>query len=202
MMVIECIGCLRRFKLDERLLKPSGSRVRCTKCGKIFSASPGPESFGENGSEENTHAASAKTGSESLLLDLEKRKYPRVKISLPVSCVLEDPEGNPLDLLMGHITEASQEGIVVELFNGPRTGMASLTFISHEDKEITIRAKVAHAETGSIGKAKVGMSLLGGPKEVTHFVTQAVRTYHSAKKVESTLPPKTAVADSRQSVSP
>ena len=202
MMVIECTSCSRKFKLDERLLKPSGSKVRCTKCGNIFRAFPDPESIGESGPEEKTHAASAKTGNESLWPDLEKRKSPRVRISLPVSCVLEDSEGNPLDLLMGHITEASQEGIVVELFNGPRTGMASLTFISHEDKEITIRAKVAHAETGSIGKAKVGMSLLGGPKEVTHFVTQAVRTYHSAKKVESTLPPKTAVADSRQSVSP
>lgn len=185
MMVIECISCSRKFKLDERLLKPSGSKVRCTKCGNIFRAFPDPERIGENGLEEKTHAASAITGNESLLLDLEKRKHPRVRISLPLSCVLEDSAGNPLDLLMGHITEVSQEGIVIELFNGPRTGMASLTFISHEDKEISIRAKVVHAETGAIGKTSVGMSLMGGPKEITHFVTQAVRSYHFAQKVES-----------------
>jgi len=199
MMVIECISCSRKFKLDKGLLKPSGSRVRCTKCGNIFRAFPDPEIIWENRPEEKTHAASAKTGNESLLPDLEKRKHPRVIISLPVSCVLEDSDGNPLDLLMGHIAEVSQEGIVIELFNGPRTGMASLTFISHEDKEISIRGKVVHAETGAAGKMKVGMSLMGGLKETTHFVTQAVRAHHSARKANSPLPPETAVADNRQS---
>lgn len=196
MMVIECISCSRKFKLDERLLKPSGSKVRCTKCGNIFRAFPDPESIGENGPEEKTHAASSKIGSESLLLDLEKRKHPRVEISLPVSCVLEDSAGNPLDLLMGHITEVSQEGIVIEVFNGPRSGMASLTFIGHDDKEICIRGKVVHAETGAAGKTKVGMSLMGAPQEITHFVTQAVRAHYSAKKAKSPLPPGTVVAAS------
>jgi predicted Zn finger-like uncharacterized protein len=195
-MVIECISCLRKFKLDERLLKPSGSKVRCTKCGNIFRAFPDFIRIGANGPERNAHAESAITGNESLLLDIERRKHPRVKISLPVSCVLEDSAGNPLDLLLGHITEVSQEGIVIELFNGPRSGMASLTFISHEDKEICIRGKVVHSEAGGAGKTKVGMSLRGTPQEVTHFVTQAVRAHHSVNKVESQRPPDTAVGAS------
>jgi len=194
-MVVECNSCLRKFNLDERLLKPSGSKVRCTKCGNIFRAFPESKKTGEDGQKGNTHAGPAKTGDASLLADAEKRKHPRVGVSIPVSCVMEDSAGNPLDLLMGHITEVSQEGIVIELFNGPRSGMALLTFISHEDKEICIRGKVAHAKTGVAGKTKVGMSLMGAPQEITRFVTQAVRAYHSAKRAESPLSPETAAAN-------
>ena len=40
-MIITCDECDSSFVLDDKLLKPSGSKVRCTSCGNIFVAYPG-----------------------------------------------------------------------------------------------------------------------------------------------------------------
>lgn len=39
-MIITCEKCDANFKLDESLLKPTGSKVRCSKCNEIFVAYP------------------------------------------------------------------------------------------------------------------------------------------------------------------
>lgn len=39
-MIINCKGCNASFNLDENLLKPEGSKVRCSKCKEIFMAYP------------------------------------------------------------------------------------------------------------------------------------------------------------------
>ena len=39
-MHITCHECDTVFNLDERLLKPGGSKVRCSQCGNIFTAQP------------------------------------------------------------------------------------------------------------------------------------------------------------------
>jgi predicted Zn finger-like uncharacterized protein len=39
-MIITCKECKASFKLDESLLKPTGSKVRCSKCNEIFVAYP------------------------------------------------------------------------------------------------------------------------------------------------------------------
>ena len=39
-MQIPCVSCQSRFRLDSRLVKATGSLVRCTKCGYIFLVCP------------------------------------------------------------------------------------------------------------------------------------------------------------------
>ena len=39
-MYITCQDCKTTFRLDENLLKPTGSKVRCSQCGNIFVAVP------------------------------------------------------------------------------------------------------------------------------------------------------------------
>jgi predicted Zn finger-like uncharacterized protein len=39
-MIITCEQCQASFKLDEKLIKPSGSKVRCSKCSHVFTAFP------------------------------------------------------------------------------------------------------------------------------------------------------------------
>ncbi len=39
-MIITCKNCNTSFNLDESLLKPTGSNVRCSKCANIFTAYP------------------------------------------------------------------------------------------------------------------------------------------------------------------
>jgi predicted Zn finger-like uncharacterized protein len=35
-MIIECKYCARKFKVADSVLKPGGSTIRCSKCGKVF----------------------------------------------------------------------------------------------------------------------------------------------------------------------
>lgn len=35
-MIIPCISCHRVFRLDDSMIKPTGSMVRCSKCHHIF----------------------------------------------------------------------------------------------------------------------------------------------------------------------
>ncbi len=39
-MIITCENCSTSFNLDENLLKPTGSKVRCSQCQNIFTAFP------------------------------------------------------------------------------------------------------------------------------------------------------------------
>ncbi|MCU0559237.1 MAG: zinc-ribbon domain-containing protein [Desulfobacterales bacterium] len=39
-MIVTCEGCETGFHVDERLLKPAGSKVRCSKCRHVFVAHP------------------------------------------------------------------------------------------------------------------------------------------------------------------
>lgn len=39
-MIVTCEGCETGFHVDERLLKPAGSKVRCSKCRHVFVAYP------------------------------------------------------------------------------------------------------------------------------------------------------------------
>ena len=39
-MIITCEECSTSFNLDEKLIKPSGSKVRCSKCKHVFVAFP------------------------------------------------------------------------------------------------------------------------------------------------------------------
>ncbi|MEE4608397.1 MAG: DUF3426 domain-containing protein [Desulfobacteraceae bacterium] len=42
-MIITCENCHASYKLDDSLLDPAGSRVRCTNCGHVFVAQPPTE---------------------------------------------------------------------------------------------------------------------------------------------------------------
>lgn len=61
-MILECEKCESRFQLDENLLHPDGSKVRCSVCSHVFVAYP-PESapLEEAGSDEFMDDALAET---------------------------------------------------------------------------------------------------------------------------------------------
>jgi len=70
-MIITCEKCSTRFNLDESLLKPGGSKVRCNQCQNIFTAFPPvsgvipvPES-----DDEIESTLSAETGSDEFEAD-------------------------------------------------------------------------------------------------------------------------------------
>ena len=39
-MIVHCEGCESGFHVDEHLIKPTGSKLRCSKCRHVFTAYP------------------------------------------------------------------------------------------------------------------------------------------------------------------
>lgn len=183
-MVIECAACLRKFKLDESRLRPDGSRLKCTKCGNIFRAFPPSPVSPKTAPENNAKISHPATQRRDLSAAAPIRQYTRIDISVPVSCIPEDSEGNPLNLYMGHITEVSQTGIAVELFCDSIAGPVSLSFINHEGKNIQIKGRVEHTVLKESGHLRIGVCLLGNTQAIGHFVTNLVRAHYLTKKLK------------------
>ena len=182
-MIIECINCSIKFNLNENILKPNGSKVRCTKCGQVFRAFPifldGNEQSLPTETEMNTKKSNNhKTDTPSA----EQRMNHRIKVSVPASCVSTDAKGISLDFNIGRITDVCKEGLAIEIFCSSTFEYSSISFITLEDKEIQIQGKVVHSERNELGKMKIGLALIGTSKEISEFVLQLVRYHHYATK--------------------
>jgi predicted Zn finger-like uncharacterized protein len=178
-MVIECINCSRKYNLNEHTLKPSGSNVRCTKCGQIFLAFPIfnyrnerslPAEKGMDTKEVNSHKAETSP--------VEQRMDHRIKVSVPASCISTDADGNALDFNIGRITEVSREGLIIEIFCNSSFEFISISFITLEDKEIHMKGKVVRTKRNALGKKKIELSLIGTSSEIADFVLKIVRYNH------------------------
>ena len=178
-MIIKCKSCYRRFKLDETLLKPSGSRVRCSKCGAIFHVYIGLSTSRLDSTIEPKDMVSVIEQGDISTFGDEKRKHHRMPVSIPVLCDALDFEGNPHDLYIGSIKEVSQSGIAIELFTSPASEQVSLSFISVDNRDVQIKAKVEHSKAGDSFKTRVGLSLAGSAMEIEQFVSQVIKTHHS-----------------------
>ena len=97
-MIIECINCSTKFDLNEYILNPNGSKVRCTKCGHVFRAFPillekNEQSLltenGINTKKLNNHNTDTPS--------VEQKINHRIIVSVPASCISTDAKGNFLD---------------------------------------------------------------------------------------------------------
>jgi hypothetical protein len=110
----------------------------------------------------------------------EKRKHPRLPVSVPVLCDALGLDGNPNDLHIGSIKEVSSAGITLELFTKPDSEKVNLSFIDDKNREIQIGARLVHSRINSSFKTLVGLSLQGSTTEMENFVARVVRTHQSS----------------------
>jgi hypothetical protein len=103
-----------------------------------------------------------------------------VPVSIPALCDALDLKGNPQDIYIGAIRDVSQTGLAIELFSSPTSEQVSLSFINVENRDVQIKAKVVHSRIEDSFKTRVGLSLAGSAMEIDHFVSQVMRTHHSA----------------------
>lgn len=84
-MIIQCPRCQTKYELDESILPPGGSTVRCTRCGHVFQASP-PTDAGEIGDDLLDFLGE---GDDGFLADGEDKKKGRAgKIILWIVLIL------------------------------------------------------------------------------------------------------------------
>ncbi|MBI5602095.1 MAG: zinc-ribbon domain-containing protein [Deltaproteobacteria bacterium] len=71
-MIIHCEQCTTTYHLDEKLLEPFGSKVRCTRCGHIFWAEPPSFSDAQPFSDTRPFSESLSKPEPALILDEEE----------------------------------------------------------------------------------------------------------------------------------
>jgi len=178
-MIIECDGCSRKFSLNEKLLKPDGSKVRCTKCGAIFIAVPPPagrpmaESEDRRATPNRQKAAPAESDPPA-----GKKKHQRISLSVPVSCIAVDGEDHPLNFYIGLITEVGPTDLTIEVFCSTVPACVLVSFINLDNRDVQIKAEVLRYETSPSRKTKLELSLSGTRQEIADYIAQLVKSYH------------------------
>lgn len=175
-MIIECKACARKYRLDEALLKPQGSKVRCTKCGAVFVAVPPPPADPTAGNGEDEAVRPVPAAEERP--PAETRKPQRIPLSVPVSCISIDAEERPLNFYIGLITEVGPADLSVEVFCTAVPDSVLVSFINLENRDVQIKANVVDSETTASRKTRLELSFAGTQQEATDFVAQLVKAYH------------------------
>jgi hypothetical protein len=116
----------------------------------------------------------------------EKRKYARIMVSVPVSCVSVDCDGAALDFNMGLVKDISQGGLALETLCSVKSERLLLSFVDTYNKTYEILGKVMHSCPLRSGQCKVGVMLMGTHEKNMDFVKHLVRFYYYNKKVSST----------------
>ena len=89
-MILTCTECDTSFNFDERLVKASGSKVRCSKCHSVFTAFPQSES--EAASAGDAGSAAAATAAAAGLDDLDLDEIEK-SLDLDIDTAGQQPGG-------------------------------------------------------------------------------------------------------------
>ena len=155
LMIIPCESCQSTFQLDSSIVKPTGSMVRCSKCGEIFKAYP-PDW-------------------------VDRRKYARIKTQNLISHFSFD-EGGALNAQgIGRAMDVSQGGILIETPQPIESEMLSLMAVDLDGNLIEIKGRLMHSNRASSGMYLAGISFVGSDWQVSNFVVKLVKGYNYRK---------------------
>ena len=154
-MKIPCESCQSTFQLDSSLVKPTGSMVRCSKCGEVFRAYP-PDW-------------------------VDRRKYVRIKTETLISHSSIDETGKLVSQGLSQALNISKGGILLETPYPIESDSLSLLATDAENNNIEIKGKLIYCTKLSTGMYRSGIEFIGTDKRVGKFVAKLVREYNYRK---------------------
>lgn len=140
------------FRLDSGVIKPTGSKVRCSKCGEIFKVSQPNEA--------------------------ERRKYKRVKTQNLISYFSFDETGKMRSHGLGIAMDLSQGGVLLETTNYIKPGLIVLAATDRKKNLIEVKGKIAYSKRTSSGIYFTGIEFTGVNERVTQFITKLIKEYN------------------------
>jgi predicted Zn finger-like uncharacterized protein len=155
-MIIPCKSCHSIFQVDSSLIKPNGSRVRCSKCQTIFKVYP-PN-----------------------LAD--RRKQKRIQIHNLISHFSFDKTGKLVSQGLGMALGISKGGILLETPSPIESGLILLMALDFENNLFGINGKLIHSKKLSAEMYQYGIEFVGNDAQVTKFITKLVKEYNYRKK--------------------
>jgi predicted Zn finger-like uncharacterized protein len=152
-MIVPCKSCHTIFRLDDRLLKLNGARVRCSKCGEIFRI------FQPEGA--------------------NRRRYQRVKTRNLISYLSFDKTGKLISNGLGIALDVSKGGILLETPYPieTETGRIALAATDGANQLYEVRGKLIYSKKESTGTYLSGIEFVGIDERVTEFITKLIKEY-------------------------
>ncbi len=139
------------FRLDDSLIKASGSKVRCSKCGKVFKV------FLQN--------------------ETERRRYQRVKTQNLISYFSFNETGEMISHGLGIAMDVSKGGVLLETTEYIKPGLIVLAATDRQKNLIEVKGKIAYSKKTSSGTFFTGIEFAGVNARVTHFITKLIKEY-------------------------
>lgn len=140
------------FRLDSGAIKPTGSKVRCSKCGQIFKA------FRPN--------------------EAERRKNQRVKTQNLISYFSLDETGKMITHGLGIAMDVSKGGVLLETTIHIKPGLIVLAATDRQKNLIEVKGKIAYSKKSSTGTYLTGIEFTGVNERVTQFITKLIKEYN------------------------
>lgn len=154
-MLILCKSCHSMFRLDSSLIKPSGSRVRCSKCQTVFKAYRRKVA--------------------------DRRKHQRIKTQNLISHFSFDELGKLDSQGIGKAIDISKGGILIETLHPIESDSISLMAVDLENNLIEIKGRLMHLKKSPAGTYLSGIEFVDNDKQVINFIIKLVKVYNHRK---------------------
>lgn len=151
-MIVPCESCQSTFRLDSNLAKPTGTRVKCSKCGKIFKVYP-PQSS-------------------------ERRKHPRIKTSNLISYYSFDESGKLISHGLGVALDISKGGILLETPCFVESGPIVLAAIDWEKNLVEVKGNLIYSVKKSNEMYRCGIEFVGINERVKDFIVNVIKNHN------------------------
>jgi c-di-GMP-binding flagellar brake protein YcgR len=115
-------------------------------------------------------------------MPVNRRKYPRLKIHVPVNYALLDGKGEIESELTGVALDISLGGLLLESADFVGNEYVGIEFIDMDKRPIKIKCKMAYSRKTDTGRVHTGLSFQGTETENLDFVTKIIRTYFYREK--------------------
>jgi predicted Zn finger-like uncharacterized protein len=150
-MIILCQSCHAIFQLDDSLIKPDGSKVRCSKCAKTFRVYQP--------------------------VSTDRRKHRRVRTRNLISYFSFDKTGKLASHGLGIALDISRGGILLETPDAIKAGLLILAATDRENNLIEVKARLKYCSKTSTGTYFCGIEFTGIDERVRKFITKLIKEY-------------------------
>ena len=151
-MIILCKSCQASYRIDPIILKPTGSKVRCSKCQEVFTLFP-PE-------------------------QINRRKHPRIQTRNLISHLTIEKHGKPISQGLSKTIDISKGGILLETPHPIEPGLITLMAVGLDNKFIEIKGELVYSKKTDSGMYHSGIKFVGPDNQVKKFVVGLIKEYN------------------------
>jgi len=143
------------FRLASTFIKPTGSRVRCSKCQMVFKVYPPSV--------------------------IDRRKHQRIKTQNLISHFSIDEKGKLASQGIGKALDISKGGMLLETPYPIESELLSLMAVDLENNLFEISGRLMYSKNSSAGMYLSGIAFVGSDEQVAKFVIKLIKEYNYRK---------------------